>query len=254
MKILITNDDGCQSTFIIPLIEELGHEHELFLVVPDSEQSAISQAITINSSLRYEPLTGKPFPAFQVAGSPSDCVKLAVCHLFKDVSFDLVVSGINPGENAGLSSLYSGTVAGAREGATWGIPSVSLSIWDKSLVHTKNAAKWFSQILDIPGLFNFAPGTFWNVNFPDCEPSAICGTRVCNMSTAIFDDEYIEHKTVRGHSEYWLYGFKDKSQFLPEADDLGLDQHYITITPLQVDQTCQSETTRLQQYTQQLTR
>lgn len=247
MKILVTNDDGFQSPYLEILCETLSQKHSIYLVCPGFEQSGIGQAISIYKSLSYSSLEGKNYPAFKVDGTPSDCVKLAVCHLLKDVSFDLVVSGINPGENAGLSTLYSGTVAGAREGATWSIPSIALSVWNSELFRSQHAAQWLLDLLENKDYHIKEPGVFWNVNFPSCPPSEISGTKICTMSRAEFKDKYIEYHTPRGTSEFWLDGYKHPEHFLEGTDDSALKENNIAITPLSIDQTSRDEHTRLTQ-------
>jgi 5'-nucleotidase len=245
MKILITNDDGFHSSSLNVLCQYLSPRHSIFVVAPALEQSGVGQAISINHSLSYRELSGHAFPAYEVSGTPSDCVKLAVCHLFKEEKFDLVISGINPCENAGLSSIYSGTVAGAREGATWGIPSLALSVWDDDREKVEYAAGWVSALLEKPKFLDLQPGVYWDINFPNCETADINGCRVSHMSLARFEDHYQEFKTPRGTSEYWLVGAKRQDEFEEGSDDWVLRDHMIAITPLQIDQTCREELERL---------
>ena len=246
MKILVTNDDGFQCPFLELLCSHISEKHDIRVVAPAHEQSAVGQAITLNQSLMYKELDSFTFPACQVYGTPSDCVKFAVCHLYGDQKFDLVLSGINTCENAGLSTLYSGTVAGAREGAAWGIPSVAVSVWDDTREKAEYAAGWIMEILDRPRLFDFSPGVFWSVNFPDCGPEQINGTRITHMSSAMFKDHYVEYKTPKGHSEFWLTGEKLRDQFTEGSDDEALCGNMISITPLQIDQTSRKEKERLE--------
>jgi 5'-nucleotidase len=253
MKILVTNDDGFNCPFLKLLCSQISKKHDIRVVAPAHEQSAIGQAITLNHSLRYRELDSYDFPACQVFGTPSDCVKFAVVHLFKDLKFDLVISGINPCENAGLSTLYSGTVAGAREAAAWGIPAVALSVWDDSRDKAEYAADWIAGLLDKPDLFDFSPGVFWSVNFPNCEPARVSGIRITNMSPAMFKDRYVEYKTPKGHPEFWLTGEKCREQYTDGSDDLALSENMIALTPLQIDQTSEEEKRRLERLQAEIT-
>ncbi len=252
MKILVTNDDGFQSPFLEILCKALKIDHEVVMVAPFKEQSGIGQAISIYNSLTYAPLSQFDFEAYSVMGTPSDCIKFSVCHLYKEQKFDLVVSGINPGENAGLSALYSGTVAGAREGATWGIPSVALSVWDNNPIRAELAALWFCKLLEKKSIMSMSPGSFWNINFPHSHIGEEKGVKLCSMSQAMFKDHYQEFITPRKSSEFWLDGYKHKEQFSDQSDDLELLNEYITITPLQIDQTNIPELKRLKSLQEEL--
>ncbi len=248
MKILITNDDGFQSPYLDILCEVLKTDHQIHLIAPFHEQSGIGQAISMYRSLKYQKLAGKNYPAYKVDGTPSDCIKLAICHLFREEKFDLVVSGINPGENAGLNALYSGTVAGAREGATWGIPSLALSIWEGNMERARHAADWLHRFLQSSNAFLAEKGKFWNINFPKCPPSEIEGIHIGKMGLAEFKDRYLEVVTPRGHSEYWLDGYKHLEEIGPDTDDEALLNNKIAITPLTIDQTCSVEQARLKNH------
>ncbi|MFC1585199.1 5'/3'-nucleotidase SurE [Fibrobacterota bacterium] len=245
MEILVTNDDGFQSPPLLVLCSLLSKKHTVKVVAPANEQSGIGQAISLNQSLTYKGIDWYEYPVYLVSGTPSDCVKLAVCHLFEDQKFDLVLSGPNTCENAGLSTLYSGTVAGAREGATWGIPSIALSVWDDEIEKIEYAAGWMAGLLEKPGLLDFPPGVFWSINFPDSRPQEIAGVKIAHMSTAMFKDHYQEYTTPRGVPEYWLTGAKRREQFEEGSDDLFLLRKNITITPLHLNQTCVQEKDRL---------
>jgi 5'-nucleotidase len=246
MRILVTNDDGYQSIALQRLLHRLSPEHALFMVSPECEQSGVGQGMTMYKSLRCERITDYTFPAYWVSGTPSDCIKLAVCHLASVGDFDLVLSGVNPGENAGLNALYSGTVAAAREAATWGLPAIALSVWDHSEEKLEFAIDWIHHFLQENKVVQQKSGTFWNVNFPPCSPEGVQGTKVCPMSEVAFVDKYIQWKTPRGHSEYWIEGYKPPENFKQGEDDFFLQQGYVTVAPLQIGQTSQSEVKQLQ--------
>ena len=107
----------------------------------------------------------------------------------KATDIDLVLSGINLGENAGMSAVYSGTVAAAREGAMWGIPSLAVSVWRNEPARLSHAVEWLLRLLRKPALLprrseGGRPAALWNVNFPPCAPSEIRGASITSMSTA----------------------------------------------------------------------
>src|SRR5262245_42408605 len=126
--ILVTNDDGYRSEGIKALADALGALGEVVTVAPIGEASAIGHALTLRRPLRLEHV-GKG--VFSVDGTPTDCVNVAIAHVFKQLP-DLVVSGINKGWNLGDDVTYSGTVAGALEGALLGVPSLAVSLRSSS--------------------------------------------------------------------------------------------------------------------------
>ena len=127
MNILITNDDGFEAPGIAALYDALEPLGKVHLVAPISERSACSHTITLRGPITVERIEHEHFGSMHVVhGTPADCVRLAIVELL-DVSVDLVVSGINRGANAGVDTFYSGTVAGAREGAIMSVPSISVS-------------------------------------------------------------------------------------------------------------------------------
>lgn len=162
MKILITNDDGIDSPGLAALDDVLGARHELWFFAPDRERSGQSHAITLRGPIRVK---SREERWFSCDGTPADCINIALKGNFVPVP-DLVISGINLGPNLGTDTVYSGTVAGARQGAFQGIPSLSLSSaslrgpWDVT-----GAALWLSSRLD-QLVSVLAPGQFLNLNFP----------------------------------------------------------------------------------------
>src|SRR5882724_6870578 len=123
-RILVTNDDGYRSEGLMALADALGPLGEVTIVAPMTEASAIGHALTLRRPLRIEHMAGN---LFAVDGTPTDCVNIAVTQVFKRLP-DLIVSGINKGWNLGDDVTYSGTVAGALEGALLGVPSLAVSI------------------------------------------------------------------------------------------------------------------------------
>src|SRR5438876_674289 len=124
MRILVTNDDGYRSEGLIALADRLKRIGEVTIVAPFQEASAIGHALTLRHPLRLERIADR---VFAVDGTPTDCVNIAVTQVFRALP-DLVVSGINKGWNLGDDVTYSGTVAGALEGALLGIPSIAVSL------------------------------------------------------------------------------------------------------------------------------
>lgn len=168
MNIVLTNDDGIEARGLEAAYYAIRDLGAVFVVAPSSERSACSHTITlrtpINVERRHHPIYGV---SFAVDGTPADCIRLAHASLI-EAPIDLVVSGINHGANAGVDTFYSGTVAGAREGAILGIRAIALSQalrreiplnWDA----TSKAAQTIVADLVFESLEG--PG-FWSVNFP----------------------------------------------------------------------------------------
>ena len=247
MKILITNDDGILSPVLTLLADALSAEHEVLVVAPATDQSGMSQAFThgLEKRLTFKAEAGSPYPKYQIMGTPCDCVKFAVAHLFQDGKIDLVLSGINLGENAGMSAIYSGTVAAAREGAMWGIPAIAISVWNHAPERLAPAVDWIRRLLRKPGLLPGNSGGLWNINFPPCHPDAIEGAEITAMSTVMFKDSYEAVRTEHGITEFRLTGYKPGERFVPGTDDYALARNRISITPLQISQSDAGETLRL---------
>lgn len=237
MRILLTNDDGVQSPVLRRAAEAVSEAHEVIVAAPADDQSGRAHAFTHgpDNLLRCQEETGFRWRQFRVHGTPADCVKFAVSRLLRDNLPDLVISGPNLGENAGISAVYSGTVAAAREAALWGIPAVAASISGRSPAHLDAALAWLLAMLREGGTLP-APGSLWNVNFPPCDPSGVAGTRVARMSTVMFRDRYEEVRTAHALPGYRLLGHKPAEEFADGTDDDLLRRGFVTVAPLRVSQ------------------
>jgi 5'-nucleotidase len=256
MRILLTNDDGVQSPVLHRAAEALSAEHEVVVVAPSHDQSGRSHAFTHGPDklLTHAAEAGHSWPGlvYRVDGTPADCVKFAVAHLLKDRLPDLVVSGPNVGENAGVSAVYSGTVAAAREAALWNIPGLAVSLahlegefGDPASTMRERRARldfaldWILALLRAgaeDAALLPAPGALWNVNFPARAPDEVVGTRFTRMGSAMFDDHYVEGVTAHGLPGHKLEGRKPVERFEPGTDDHALRQGYVAVAPLRVSQ------------------
>jgi 5'-nucleotidase len=246
MRILLTNDDGVLSPVLRRTAAALAREHDVTIAAPALDQSGKSHSFThgVGRLLTYGVEETAPWPVYRVDGTPSDCVKFAVSHLLRKNPPDLVLSGPNLGENAGVSAVYSGTVAAAREGALWGLPALAVSLSETSDAHLGFALEWLLALLRDPSLLP-APGTLWNVNFPACAPGSVAGARFAAMSTVMFRDRYEEAATPHRLPGYQLLGHKPAEAFVPGSDDEALARGYITVVPLRIDQTDPAALARL---------
>jgi 5'-nucleotidase len=255
MRILLTNDDGVLSPVLHRAAEALATEHEVVVAAPALDQSGKSHAFThgIHNLLTFGLEASSPWPLYRVDGTPADCVKFAVSHLLKDRPPHLVLSGPNLGENAGVSAVYSGTVAAAREAALWNIPALAVSLSQNTPAHLEHALEWLLGLLrgaspegggesaGSPGATAAqgpwpAPGTYWNINFPACAPGDVAGARFTRMSTVMFRDRYEPVAGTHGIPGHRLVGHKPSERFEPGTDDDVLRRNFIAVTPLQVSQ------------------
>jgi 5'-nucleotidase len=237
MQILLTNDDGIYSPGLTALEYELQKLGSVEVVAPLTEQSGVGHAITYLTPLMARELFDGPRRrGWAVEGSPADCVKLAISELCQPRP-QLVVSGINSGQNAGINVLYSGTVAAAIEGAFFGITSIAVSLeYDEQARYdmaAKLAVPIIAQILaqkdDEPQLYN--------LNIPLAALVGPAEVRVAPMSVAPWGESFERRNDPGGRPYYWATG---KSPIPPSdtATDLSeLRQGHITITPLDFDLT-----------------
>lgn len=238
MRILVTNDDGIYAPGLAALAEAVSVFGETRIVAPLAEQSGVSHSITYLTPLlaRVIEKDGRVF-GHAVAGSPADCVKLAVLELCSERP-DLVVSGINSGSNSGIDVLYSGTVAAAIEGAFFGIPAIAVSLTTDAAPDypkaTRLARALIGQILDRKP----RPGSLWNVNLPDSRPGWPVGVRTVPISLARDRDVMIRRVDPRGRTYYWPdVDDTAETPHHPDTDVEALAEGYATITPLQFDLT-----------------
>lgn len=168
MNILLTNDDGIDAPGLKAAYLAICDLGKIFVVAPITERSACSHTITLRSPITVKRKNHSHFGScFAVDGTPADCIRLATATLL-DEPIDLVVSGINRGANAGVDTFYSGTVAGAREGAILGINAIAVSQAIRLKVETDwSAAQTMTTTLINQLITEKLPGPgFWNINFP----------------------------------------------------------------------------------------
>lgn len=242
-RILVTNDDGVKSEKMHALAGALSQLGEVFVFAPEEEQSGVSHAFTVRRALRVQELPSEGgYKLFSLDGTPADCTKFALGHYaaygLGDTSglgsgpFDVCFSGINAGENSGVSSLYSGTVAGAREAALWGVPGIALSLRGTEQGMLQVAIDFAAKVVEKRLFEKISVGVFWNVNFPKPASGAFKGFRATRMALGMFTDHYAHD------GEMWqLDGDKLWNEQPSDSDDYLLDKGYATITPHRIDQT-----------------
>jgi 5'-nucleotidase len=230
--LLLTNDDGVQATGLRMLREALLPLGHVVVVAPTNEQSASSHAITLDRPLRHiEHATD----VHSIDGTPADCVYLALFEpRFLPRRPDLVLSGINHGANLGTSVFYSGTVAGAREGALRGIPAIAFS-------HAGDVdAPWIgSLVLAMTQRFLHAEkptghAMLLNINLPADEPR---GVRVTRVGRHVYEEKVIPRIDPGGREYFWIGGQVIDYGEVAGSDKRTVDDGYASVTPLALEPT-----------------
>jgi len=235
--ILLTNDDGIFEPGLAAMYRQLNALGEVHVVAPAAGQSASAHAITLNTPVICDRVrVGGEFQGHSVHGQPADCVKLAVRCLLPRKP-DLVVSGINNGENVGIHVLYSGTVAAAAEAALLGCAAVAVSLERGAEMDFDRAARLALRIIGRLLEQGVRPGQLFNVNIPALRPGWPRGVRVARQSTVPYNDRFEPRKDPEGRDYYWLRGeFADMSSD-GDTDLRAQRGGYINVTPLKVDLT-----------------
>ena len=239
-KILLTNDDGLTSPGLTTLVHELQRTglYELRVVAPEKEQSGVGHCITIHWPLLAEkavlPDPVSDVPAYHVAGTPADCVKLAITNLFPDFAPDLVVSGINRGPNVGMNVLYSGTVAGALEAVINELPAVALSldVPTSGLWHFTLASELCVPIIAAALERGLPAWTALNVNIPNVPQSEIRGIRMTRQGRSGFKEYYIEEPTGTPRRRFRLEGKMQYRDTDADVDAVAVREGWISVSPL----------------------
>jgi len=239
--ILVTNDDGISAKGISALAEAVEPLGEVIIVAPSESQSGMSQAITVKHPLRARKAKLNGCVSYEVNGTPTDCVKLALNKLLPRKP-DLLVSGINHGSNSSTSVLYSGTMGAAFEGSLNGIPSIGYSLISYDPDADFNTAKQYAHKISRLVLENGLPKhTCLNVNIPALSDKELKGVKICRQTIGFWQEEFDHRTDPNGKEYYWLTGEYFNTE--PDADDTdewALKNNYIAIVPLRIDLTCYS--------------
>ncbi len=243
MKILVSNDDGYRAEGIVRLRAALAGLGEVTTVAPDRNRSGASNSLTLDVPLRV----GEVEPGVHwVAGTPTDCVHLAISGLFPH-DFDLVASGINDGANLGDDVLYSGTVAAAVEGRFLGLPTVAFSLCTRrdGARHFDTAAVVARRI--VAGLLArpLAPGLVLNVNVPDLPLAGLRGLRATRLGSRHRSEPVIPAQDPKGERVYWVGPAGAGADAGEGTDFHAVAAGFVSVTPLTVDLTRHAELPRL---------
>ena len=244
--ILVTNDDGITAPGIRALVEAMSELGEVVVVAPDSPQSGMGHAITLNTPLRLDKVEvhGETL-GYQCSGTPVDCVKLAVNKILHRKP-DLCVSGINHGSNSSINVIYSGTMSAAMEGAIEGIPSIGFSVNNYKLDSEMSAGKHIAKIV-ASGILQYGmlANTLLNVNIPDLTLEKIKGIKICRQALAKWEEEFSERLDPHNRPYYWLTGKFVNPDKGEDTDEWALANGYVSVVPVKFDFTAHHAITHL---------
>jgi 5'-nucleotidase len=248
MRILITNDDGINAPGLA-VLDEIAHAlageaGEVWVVAPAFEQSGVGHCISYTRPMMISEMAPRRYAA---EGSPADCVLAGLHDVMKDARPDLVLSGVNRGNNAAENAVYSGTVGAAMEAALQGIPAVALSQYygpaNRDLKDTFDCARvhglpTLRRLLDKGVWTRDDYGIFYNINFPPCPASEVRGIRAARQGFRRDMGFGVEpHVAPSGRRFLWVTGAPQQQPTSPGSDaDVNL-QGYISVTPMRADLT-----------------
>lgn len=237
MKVLLTNDDGYRAAGISAMADALlAKGHEVVIVAPDGQRSAVSHAVTLHKPLRLKRagwLEKDGLTVYHSSGTPSDCAMLGLMDIAKDA--DLLISGINSGPNMGEDVIYSGTVGAAMEGALIGFKSIAVSISDYDKNDYSLAAEFTAGLAEQYLASSLPARSVLNVNAPPAPISEYKGFRVARLGTRKYKDVLEKRVDPRGQEYYWIAGQLIRDSEQSDSDVSTVLQGLISITPLLLD-------------------
>ncbi len=236
--ILISNDDGYHANGIKTLVSFLKDWCDLLVCAPESARSGFSRAFSATSPLRLKRRHNMgDVEVWSCSGTPVDCVKIALDQFCKDRKPDLILGGINHGDNSSVNNHYSGTMGVAMEGCMKYIPSIAFSTCN----YDENADLKYLEgdvvrIVKSTLTHGLPKGVCLNVNFPEMPPFK--GTKICRMTFGSWINEVVKERHPSGYDYFWMVGdYRNDEPDAEESDQWALNQGYIAITPTQVDVT-----------------
>lgn len=242
MRILCTNDDGINAPGL-RIVEDIARQltDDVWIIAPETDQSGVSHSLSLNDPLRLRELAPRHYA---VRGTPTDCVLMGVRHLMRETAPDIILSGVNRGRNVAEDVVYSGTIAGAMEGAILGIPSFALS--QEIGIETRRSPHWATAQKFGPTIIRkvFENGVprdiVININFPNCAENEVQGVLVAKQGKR--DQHFLRidgRKDGRGNDYYWI-GFEvmaARAVPAPGTDLAALAARSISVTPLRLNRT-----------------
>jgi 5'-nucleotidase len=233
VRILVSNDDGYLAQGLVALADAMRPLGDVTVVAPEQNSSGASNSLTLN-----RPLTVWQAPSgFTVVnGTPSDCVHIALTGLVEHRP-DLIVSGINNGQNMGDDTIYSGTVAAAMEGYLFGVPAIAFSLVDKGYAYLDTAAQMAHDIVARLVRLPLAPPFLLNVNVPNRPIADIKGVQCTRLGKRHPSEPVVRMTNPRGEPIYWIGPAGPARLGGPGTDFHAIAAGYVSVTPLQIDLT-----------------
>ncbi len=254
MRILLTNDDGIFAPGLLALVDAFRDKEDCLVVSPAVECSAKGHSITLYQHISVQEVDlGKGLRGYAIDGTPADCVKFAVSELSRQKPIDLIISGINPGLNSGVSVYYSGTVSAAREGLINGIPGFAVSQARAESYNFSFAVELVRELVDGYRTKALPKDTFLNVNIPLFSGDKPRGVKVAKQAESRFVEwfEAMESKEKDLKKSYFIYG--DLQVLNPDGTSCEelLRQGFASITPLKLDLTHYERMANVQKWLEQ---
>lgn len=239
--ILVTNDDGITAPGLRALVRYMKEIGDVVVVAPDSPQSGMGHAITLDNTLYSKKVTidteNGATEEYSCSGTPADCVKLALQELL-DRKPDICVSGINHGSNSSINVIYSGTMSAAIEAGIEGIPAIGFSLcdfsWDANFEKPGDAIKKIVREALEKGM---PQGVVLNVNIPKLEGKEYRGIKVSRQARANWKEKFDKRISPMGKEYYWLTGEFELLDKGEDTDEWALANDYISLVPTQFDLT-----------------
>jgi 5'-nucleotidase len=239
-RILLSNDDGIDAPGLA-LLERVARKFsdDVWVVAPAYEQSAASRALSIRDPLRVDRRDERHIAVF---GTPTDSVMMGVLELVEGKRPDLILSGVNKGQNLAEHITLSGTIAAAIQGMEMGIPSVALSqtypFTEDGVIHWETTEGFAVPVLEKLFAAKWPDDVLININFPDCPPEEVEKVEITRMGRRDADLIEIHKRKDPGGREYHWLGFNGRLSMPPEGTDLhSIYEKRISVTPLHMDLT-----------------
>jgi 5'-nucleotidase len=245
-RILLSNDDGFRDPGLKVLVAKLAPLGELIVAAPSVNQSGVGHGMTFKEPFAVESWTSDGVRWYSIAALPATCVRIALANLL-DRPPDILVAGINQGENVGVVTFSSGTVACAREAAFRKIPGISVNLQRGAVMDYEGVADFVVRLLVDLKENGLTPGTYLNVNYPALSRDQVKGVLATRQDTRAPNERYEKTLTPQGKVAYqsvWV----PLTDGDPDTDTGALGRGFISVTPLRVDQTKASELVALKSW------
>ena len=253
MRILVTNDDGVHGPGL-DVLERIARtlSDDVTVVAPEMDQSGVAHSLSVNDPLRLRQVSAT---RYAVKGTPTDCVIMGLKHILAEKPVDLILSGVNAGQNVAEDVIYSGTVAGAMEGTILGVRSIALSqAYGRGAYGGRDAIRWDCAETHAPGVLNrvldagFGSDIVVNINFPACAPEDVTGISATVQGRRNADIVRVEPRADgRGNPYYWIAFGRASFEAGTGTDLEAMARRRVSVTPLKLNLTEEPTVTRFAQ-------